>query len=267
MPEFDTEGAPRSNGFRRVLAWLDRVNAAHPWSHNDFYHPWLLRRLPGRMSSALDVGAGTGTLARALAARADTVLGIDTDVAAVAEARALSATCPRVRFKVTDLRDVRGRTDRYDVVTAVAVVHHLPLAEALAVLAGVLAVGGRLLVVGCYRTTRADLPVELVAVPANLLFGLLRSPGPATGVRVRTAEPTTSLAEVRAVAARVLPGARVRRRLFWRYTLTYRRRPDGPNLSAGRGDPTVTAAGPVGSRDPGGLRSSSGGVGRGRRRA
>ena len=36
-----------------------------------------------------------------------------------------------------------------------------------------------------------------------------------------TAPPETTLAEIRAAAAQVLPGARIRRRLFWRYSLVY----------------------------------------------
>ena len=28
-----------------LLGWLNRVNAAHPWSHNDFYGPWVARQV------------------------------------------------------------------------------------------------------------------------------------------------------------------------------------------------------------------------------
>jgi hypothetical protein len=44
-----------------VLAWLNRLNAKHPWSHNDFYGPWVVRQV--RSTDArkiLDVGSGTG---------------------------------------------------------------------------------------------------------------------------------------------------------------------------------------------------------------
>ncbi|WP_210410935.1 hypothetical protein [Oerskovia sp. KBS0722] len=36
------------------------------------------------------------------------------------------------------------------------------------------------------------------------------------------AEVTTSHAELRAAAREILPGARLRRRLYWRYTLVWR---------------------------------------------
>jgi 2-polyprenyl-3-methyl-5-hydroxy-6-metoxy-1,4-benzoquinol methylase len=90
-----------------LLRRIHQVNERHPWSHNDHYHRWLLRRLPLRPERVLDVGCGTGNL--------------------------------------------------------------------------------------------------------------LQAPMSAS-----TATPSTGLDDIRAVAARVLPGARIQRRLFWRYTLDYR---------------------------------------------
>lgn len=108
----------------------------------------------------------------------------------------------------------------YDVVTAVAVEHHLPLVPALARLRALVRPGGRLVVVGCYRaSTPADHATGLLAVPANLLVGLLRSAGTApAGMSAPVAPATGALPEIRAAARSVLPGTRIRRRLFWRYT-------------------------------------------------
>lgn len=33
---------------RRTVDGLARLNARHPWSHNDHFHPWILRNLPTR---------------------------------------------------------------------------------------------------------------------------------------------------------------------------------------------------------------------------
>lgn len=35
---------------------LRRINDRRPWSHNDHFHGWILRRLPARRRRALDVG-------------------------------------------------------------------------------------------------------------------------------------------------------------------------------------------------------------------
>lgn len=183
----------RRKGLRRtaVIEKIDGFNRAHPWSHNDLYHRWVLRQLPGRKSRTIDVGCGTGNLVRAISARAEVAEGIDADPAVI----------------------------------AIAVVHHLPLAGALAHMRSLLAPGGKIVVVGCYRlTTRTDHLVGLAAVPANMIIGYLKA-AHATEARVamsaRTAPARTTLAEIRNAAARVLPGARIRRRLFWRYSLTF----------------------------------------------
>lgn len=105
--------------------------------------------------------------------------------------------------------------------------HHTDLAEALAAMRQVTEPGGRILIIGCYRAATAfGYAIEVVAVPANMLVGLVKSRGARPGrhgMSARTAPPLTSLAEVRHVAAQALPGARIQRRLFWCYTLTYTR--------------------------------------------
>jgi hypothetical protein len=96
------------------------------------------------------------------------------------------------------------------------VVHHLPLVPALDRMRALLRPGGRLVVVGCYRqATPADHAVDLVAVPANLLTGLVKSRGADAAMSAPTAPAPDTLAEIRAAA----PTAAVHRRLFWRYTL------------------------------------------------
>jgi SAM-dependent methyltransferase len=193
---------------RRVLGWIDAVNAAHPWNHNDHYARWILRHLPPHARNALDVGCGTGTLLAALAGRLPHVEGIDRDPAMAARSGARRA----------DLFDLPPEPG-YDVVTAVAVLHHLPLEPALTRLRSLLRPGGRLLVVGCYRqATAADRATDLVAVPANLAIGLLatrRAASASAAMSAPTAPARETLREIRAAA----PTAVVRRRLFWRYTL------------------------------------------------
>ncbi|GGZ40173.1 hypothetical protein GCM10010344_00780 [Streptomyces bluensis] len=66
----------------RVLRALERFNAAYPWDHNAHYHRWILRQLPRRSDRALDVGSGSGDLARLLARRAATVTAVDSGGAA-----------------------------------------------------------------------------------------------------------------------------------------------------------------------------------------
>lgn len=125
----------------RLLRALDRFHATHPWDHNAHYHRWILRRLPSRFAGALDVGSGSGDLARLLATRAEVVHGIDADPAIVERARERTGTGAPVTFFVGDaLKDVPAGP--YDVITCVATIHHMPLTDALTRFREHLAPGG-----------------------------------------------------------------------------------------------------------------------------
>jgi SAM-dependent methyltransferase len=158
-----------------------------------------------------------------MASSVDQATGIDIDPKTIAIARSRSAGNANVEFHTAALTEVASTG--YDVVTAIAVVHHLDLSEALTAMRLLTKPGGKLLIVGCYRSaTASDYLIDVVAIPANLLAGLLKSRH-ASSARIAMSAPTaptcTTLGQVRTVVADVLPGARVRRRLFWRYTLSY----------------------------------------------
>ncbi|MEU0405353.1 class I SAM-dependent methyltransferase [Streptomyces sp. NPDC006197] len=212
----------------RLLRALERFNAAHPWDHNAHYHRWILRQLPRRIDGALDVGCGSGDLARLLAGRATAVRAVDADPAIVARARELTAPAVPVTFDVEDALADTGDDGAYTAVTCVAALHHLPLAPALQRFRDRLAPGGTLVVLGLSRPDSVgDHLLGLLAIPLNAATGWLRNRGrPAprpVAMTAATREAEETLAEIALVARRILPGARIRRRLYWRYTLVWRK--------------------------------------------
>jgi SAM-dependent methyltransferase len=212
--------------------WLDRVNARHPWNHNDHFHGWILRSLPARRRAAVDVGCGTGVLAGKLASRFARVTGIDADADMAAAASARLAQDPWVTIRRCGFEEfaVAAGDGQADLITMVAVLHHLDLDDTLARIPGLLAPGGRLLVVGLARVNSPpDLAVELVSAAANPVMGLIKHPRPARPRDRRPAgqpvmpvkDPATTLAEITAAVRARLPNATIRRRLFFRYTLRW----------------------------------------------
>jgi trans-aconitate methyltransferase len=147
-------------------------------------------------------------------------VAVDRDPTVIAHARTHAPT--NVRFVQADVLDLPE--DRYQVITCVAALHHLPLAPALTRLREWLAPGGTLVVIGLYvPATVVDHLWQAAAVPSNLLVSWAH--GRATQPVAMTAPvkaPTTTLAQLRAQVASILPGARIRRRLFWRYSLVWR---------------------------------------------
>jgi SAM-dependent methyltransferase len=209
-----------------LIARLDRFNQRHPWSHNDLYAPWAVRRVAASSAhEVLDVGCGTGNLVALLRRRAGSVEGLEPDPEAAALAAARFAHTPGVCITRARFEE-RDPARRWEAITLVAVLHHLPLEPALRELRAALVPGGRLVVIGCHRDqSPADHLSGLVSLLLNPIIGLVKHPAPATEppphMRAPTAEPPHTLARIRAAAARELPGARVRRRLFWRHTLVY----------------------------------------------
>ncbi|MER6991222.1 class I SAM-dependent methyltransferase [Saccharopolyspora hirsuta] len=199
------------------------------WDHNAHYHPWLLRQVPRRIARALDVGCGNGAFARQLAGRAEHVDAVD--VSAEMIERASSAPNPtNVRWLCADLLDPELPLDPegYDAVTAISSVHHMPLRPALTKLAELVRPGGTLAVVGHYRKeTAVDFAMDAVTLPANAAVGAYKAArgraGKPNNEGMPIKDPMDTLAEIRAAAEDILPGAALQRRLFWRHTLLWRK--------------------------------------------
>ncbi|QEV19691.1 class I SAM-dependent methyltransferase [Streptomyces alboniger] len=192
-----------------------------PFDHNDHYHPLLLRHLPPHGRTALDIGCGTGRFARRLAARGYEVDALDPSAEVIAEAEALGGG-PRYRRADVTAEDLPE--GHYDVITCLASLHHMPFTT-LTRLRAALAPGGTLLVLGCYAGATWW---DLAAAPANALARLTVYAGErvrgthAPPLKAPVRQPDMTLPRIRAEAARLLPGSRVRQLLFWRYLLTYR---------------------------------------------
>jgi ubiquinone/menaquinone biosynthesis C-methylase UbiE len=201
------------------------------WSHNSQYHPFLLRQLPARIETALELGCGTGAFARLLAARAEQVIGLDLSPAMLRLARERSLDRPNIEYRLADVRQIELPHTCFDCVATIATLHHLPIKETLARMAATLRPGGVLLALDLYA---AASPIDTLACAVAFpLSGLLKLSNTRRlhdpeAVRRAWAEhgqhdvyPT--LAAVRQACASSLPEARVRRHLLFRYSIVWHR--------------------------------------------
>ncbi|MDR1264480.1 MAG: class I SAM-dependent methyltransferase [Propionibacteriaceae bacterium] len=202
------------------------------WSHNAYYHQLLLDLLPVRSQRILDVGCGTGAFAAKLAGRAERVDAVDCSEAMINQAR--SRTPVNVNCVLADVLEDPLPGRNYDVIVSLSALHHLSLERALPILATALRPGGRLVAIALPRPDiPRELPVEVAAAVGYRLLGAVfsarRALGRPDGFAQDSADsmmpvvidPSLTTRQVAAQAAQLLPGARVRRLLFWRYLLTW----------------------------------------------
>jgi SAM-dependent methyltransferase len=171
----------------------------------------------------LDVGCGTGRLVLRIAPELTNVTGIERDQSTAAIAAAATAGHPDVEIIAGSLPDEVDA--QFDLVSVVAVLHHLPLVDGVGWARDAVAEGGRLIIVGAYRETSDDRPLSLVSLALNPLIGFIKHPRRAdrfpSQMTASTANPIATFCEIKDVMTRELPGVRVSRRLFRRYVATW----------------------------------------------
>lgn len=192
---------------------------AKRWNHNIHYHHVILDAVPAGARDALDVGCGEGMLARRLRRIVPRVVGIDLDGPSI-EAAMDQSTAAGIDYRIGDFLDQPFTSESFDVIACVAALHHMDATAALTRMRELLRPGGRLVIVGLARSRLpADAPIELAAIVVNagyrLTKGHWRHPSPTAW------PPPETYASMRRIAARVLPGARFRRLLLWRYAIVW----------------------------------------------
>lgn len=204
------------------------------WDHNAFYHRLLLRHLPRSCDRALDVGCGAGTFAAELAKRAAHVDAIDRSPAMIDEAKRVAPT--NVTCVLADVLRDPLPDGRYDAIASITALHHTPLDEVLPRLAEALRPGGVLAAVALPRIDLPhELPTELVAAIGYPLLGgvfaALRTSGHGDWYALERShavmpvvlDPSLTTRQVRQQVTALLPGARVKRLVFWRYFLLWQK--------------------------------------------
>jgi 2-polyprenyl-3-methyl-5-hydroxy-6-metoxy-1,4-benzoquinol methylase len=188
----------------------------------------LLDRIP-RGERALDVGCGTGAVARRLAQRCAHVDAIDLSPEMIRVARQRSAAHGNIDFQIADVRHWLGGQPPYDCITSFAVLHHMDARDVVPALAGALCPGGLLLLLDVTsRPGLRNLPLNGIAF---LLSRLQRASSRELRAAFRAhgeSETYLTPSEARTLYAELLPGAEVRAHLLWRYSVVWRKPATAP---------------------------------------
>jgi len=208
-------------------------------THNDHYHDFLLQHLPSNCLDALEIGCGTGSLARRLAERSERVLALDLSQEMIRLARERSAQFANINFQLADVLESQLPDESFDCIASIATLHHLPFPEMLTKMKAALKPGGVLLVLDLFEPARisdsllaglSDSISNLCAIPISVGLRLIHHGRLLPRREVRDAwkahehhDTYPTMAQVHALCARLLPGAKIKQHLLWRYSIVWKK--------------------------------------------
>jgi ubiquinone/menaquinone biosynthesis C-methylase UbiE len=194
------------------------------WNHNVHYHSYLLRQISSRIDRALDIGCGLGFFSWKLSKRSEIVDALDIDGAVLAEASILNPA-PNISYVKADFLIADLPAVDYDVIVLIAVLHHMDIEAALKRVKRLLRSSGKLLILGLYQEkTLLDYAYSVISIPLNFVYSRWHRPSITRPTVVApTRPPQLSLQQIKRVAEVIIPGFRLQRHLFWRYSLIWQK--------------------------------------------
>ena len=216
-----------------IQADFDRIAllANDGWDHNVHYHSFLLEHVPAHCQEALEIGCGTGSFSRLLATRSNRVLALDLSPQMIRIAKERSTQFPNIDFQVADVTSCDMPSEQFDCIVTVATLHHLPMTHMLLKIKNSLRVNGVLLILDLFKGEGlSDVITNALAAPVSVGLKLIRTRQLISSREVREAwrehgrhDVYLRLAQVRNTCAEILPDAKIRKHLLWRYSVIWKK--------------------------------------------
>jgi len=195
----------------------------------DRYDSFLLSLVPIDAVSVLDVGCGLGRLTAKLTIPNREVTGIDLSPEMIARARKEGRWAQHLMFFCGDFLQQNFTAQQFDCVISAATLHHMPENVAVPRMVELLRPGGRLVIhdirsdAGLGERVLTNFALAQVAALRLLRTGRLRSPRALREAWERHCadEKYLTQQEAEALAARLLPGARLFYHWLWSYTIVW----------------------------------------------
>ncbi len=199
------------------------------WNHNNCYFGYLMKFVPDRVETCLDIGCGKGELSFMLSQRSDRVIAVDLADKMIEKAKLLHPN-DNIEYICGNILDMEFENNSLDIVITTATAHHLPYEWLLRFAKDKLKEGGKLIILDLVKAKAlTDYIIWGSASIPNIAMNLIKNgrlwkdDAHSKAVWESHGEHDTymTMDEIRALAQKHIPSARIERKLFWRYVLVW----------------------------------------------
>ncbi len=212
-----------------VIEQFDKISKlTDTWDHNQQYQSILLKHIK-KGGIALDVGCGTGEFTRKLSKYAEKTIGIDVSGEMIKKAKELTIDAS-VEYYCIDLDSFfKQSKQKYDSIVCIAALHHMNEEESLKKMKEALTENGTLCILDlCKNETFSDYVISMFAAVINPIFMLIKRGRLRVTKEERDAwkdhfqyDEYKTIKEMKDILKRVLGGGKIKKHLFWRYSIIY----------------------------------------------
>jgi 2-polyprenyl-3-methyl-5-hydroxy-6-metoxy-1,4-benzoquinol methylase len=199
------------------------------WDHNNCYFRHLLKYVPNNIETCVDIGCGKGQLSFMMSQKSKNVIAVDLADKMIEKAKVLHANT-NITYICGNILDMKFENDSIDVIITTATAHHLPYEWLLCFANDKLKKGGRLIILDLAKAgSLSDYIIWGAAFLPNIVINLIKNhrlqkdDEHSKEVWQRHGKHDTymTMKEIKTLADKCIPGAKVKRKLFWRYTLIW----------------------------------------------
>jgi ubiquinone/menaquinone biosynthesis C-methylase UbiE len=201
------------------------------WNHNIHYHKFLLKHIPDNCESVLNIGCGNGDFIRLISKKCKKVKGIDISPVMVSVAKSRSEKYSNIEYETGDAFLKSIPKESFDVVVSIGAFHHYSLENVFFKSMDWVKKGGMLIVLDAYKPeTFYDYLFSGLAILPDLYHKLVKNKHLKESTEIRNTQKKheeqdriVSFLDVCKAAFRASATAKIKRHLYWRYSLIWKK--------------------------------------------
>jgi ubiquinone/menaquinone biosynthesis C-methylase UbiE len=200
----------------------------HPkWDHNVHYYKYLSKLIPENCETILDIGCGNGEFARLISNKSKKIICMDISPEMISIAKSQSKDYPNLEFEAGNVFHKNIPAGSFDCVVSIATFHHYLLEDVMRRSIEWLKEDGKLIVFDVYKPkTFYDFVYSLIAIIPDVFLNYIKNRHIRESKQIRQVwnnhsknDRVITFNEVYKAAFRASATVKIKRHLFWRYSV------------------------------------------------